>query len=240
MAINLTVSEHIYLTLKSPFMKLHVLIVLVFGSVLPIRAQFTGFGIQPKINFSRQLIVDNALPATFAKQETNRSASLGLDLFVDYALADRFNLRGKAGFESKGFSKRFWSVNQYMISFNRFKYVSVDILGRYDFALFENTRLYANFGISAGYLYKKMLISTGSVPFPNVLEKATELAYSPFNLGGIVGLGCSFGDALWLEVDWNRDILAPAKADELKVYNSVFAVNIGINILGMIQNVKTS
>jgi hypothetical protein len=199
-------------------------------------AQLTGAGIQPKMNFSRQYNVVRDMPMQHAITAQGRMSSPGIDVFADFNIGEKWTFRAKAGVETKGFvsDDYFYDVTNRV---QKFHYVSTDLNVIRKWGEKTKVQPYNYLGLSTGYLFKR----TGEVASPlesTWLDENNQLTfedYSKFNLGFNAGFGLSFNDVLWLELDYNRDILAPLKQGNLKVYNTVYSVNVGINLLKLLK-----
>ncbi len=199
-------------------------------------AQLSAAGVQPKMNFARHLNVVQNIPKRLAKSVENRLASPGIDLFADFNIGEKWNFRVKAGVETKGFVSNYF-IYELDERAQKYHYVSTDLNVMRKWG--ENTKLqpYSYIGLSTGYLFKMQarVLADYEAKWLDEGVSLTYDDYSKFNIGFIGGMGLSFDDVLWLELEYNRDILAPINQADLKVYNTVWSVNVGINLLKLLQ-----
>lgn len=214
-------------------------IVLLLGLIVStgVTAQITGLGIQPKINFSSQLFIDQNVKLKHGIYGTDYMSSAGFDVFTDYKIGERFKLRGKLGIESKGYANKGIAIYGNSISHNIYRYVSLDLGLTYDVFKWDNMALYVTGGLSNGYVFSRIRSVESA---HSLIPPALNSEYDAYNLGGIIAIGYNVGDVMWLEAEWNRDILAPLNSQQLKVYNSVYSVNVGVNLLKFFKKKKTA
>lgn len=199
-------------------------------------AQLTGAGIQPKMNFSRHLNVELGIPKRLARSIEGRLASPGIDLFADFRLAEKWTFRTKAGVETKGFVSHHFIYSGEERA-QKYHYVSADLNLMRKWGTNKKVQFYNYVGLTTGYLFKKQASELSyfeAKTFGNGARLTYE-NYAKFNLGAVGGAGLSFNNVLWLEMEYNRDILAPINQADLKVYNTVWSVNVGVNLLKLLQ-----
>lgn len=197
-----------------------------------IMAQFSGFGIQPKYHFSRHIYVLQDLPKKFARTTDELMSRPGIDLLVDYNLTEKWKVRGKMGYESKGSVTSYYTgVKQ--TSRYQFNYVAVDLSANRYWGKNNQIQPYNYAGLSIGYLVSQ---HTDSLP-PWAIDgndpsyPANYDGFSNFNFSYILGVGLSFDNVLWLELERNGDIIPAYQSSQLNVRNVVSSVSVGINLL---------
>lgn len=194
-------------------------------------SQITGAGIQPKYNLSRQLNLDQDQALEHAISVQDYIFTSGFDAFIDVALGDKWTFRGKAGYETKGFYG--YLTYPYSYDKHKFNYVSTDLNVLRKWGNSEKVQVYNFLGVTAGYLVSR---TGGRYPVwlpPQTYEIMD--GYSRFNLGLLGGVGLSLSDVCWFELEYNQDVLAPLNHADLKVRNTVFSANIGVNVLKLIK-----
>ncbi|NOQ71534.1 MAG: outer membrane beta-barrel protein [Crocinitomix sp.] len=204
-------------------------------------AQLTGAGIQPKMNFSRHLNVEQNIPKRLARSVEGRLAAVGIDAFADFNLGEKWQFRVKAGVETKGFVSDYY-IYQLDERAQKYHYVSTDLNLVRKWGDNKRIQPYNYLGLTTGYLFKN---GSKTLPFYEAKTfgngaRLTYEDYSKLNLGFNLGVGLSFDDVLWLELECNRDILAPINQADMKVYNTVYSVNVGINLISIITNFHRS
>ena len=178
---------------------------------------------------------------------TQKLYTFGYDLYGDYELASAFTLRLKAGYETKGLTNKYntgipgLEVND-KYSFN---YLSSDLVINYNLLNLDNKlkpllTIYPFAGLSFGYLLSYSPVEPISGPGPYVTPLHDNFEdYATFNLGAVYGIGINIKDLVWLEMELNNDILAPLQRSYLVSRNRVNSVNVGLNVLQLLKNIKT-
>lgn len=199
-------------------------------------AQLSAVGIQPKMNFSRHMNIEQTVPLRLARSVEGFLSAPGIDAFVDFNLGDKWKFRAKAGFETKGFVSSYFAYELNERA-QKYHYVSNDLNIIRNWGKNKKIQPYSYLGVTSGYLFKdnaKVLAEYQAKIFPNSVSLTYD-NYSKFNLGFNLGIGLSFNNVLWLELEYNRDILAPINQTDIKVFNTVYSVNVGINLLKLFQ-----
>lgn len=208
---------------------------LILGLILMISSsaisQISALGIQPKLHFSRQIFVFKDMPKKFARSASERVARTGIDLYADFDLSERWQLRSKFGYEVKGYSRKLIdNVGKQIQGNQQYKYLATDLsLLKY---WGENIRIqpYIFAGVSLGYLVKQN--STFPIYWTDEVGgevDATEL--SSWNFSYTAGIGLSFDRVMWLEIERNGDIIPVYQSEEVNRRNVVTSVSVGVNLL---------
>ena len=235
-----TRSEHerFYLIFNSKFMKIQKVLGTAFICMsLNSNAQISGFGIQPKIQFSTQTHHNPEKPKDGVSAEQGLT-SYGIDAFLDYQLSDKWKLRIKSGIETKGYESRYHNssspekvIDQYL-----FKYISMDAQSIYNFKSLGPITPTISAGLSTGYLFSKPENSWEYETFGEPFEHFDD--FSSFCLGTTLGLGFHVNDIVWIDCEWNRDLIASIQRNNLVKRNRAYSINIGINVLKLVQELK--
>lgn len=218
-------------------MKFKLLCALLYlGMCQAVNGQLSAVGIQPKLNIARHLNVVQTLPNRLARSAESYLSSPGIDAYADFNMGDKWNLRVKAGVETKGFVS-----NYYILGLDeraqKYHYITTDLNVMRKWG--NNTRIqpYNYLGLTTGYLFKRQVkvLSPVEAKWLDTGAFLTYESYSKLNLGLTVGFGLSFADVLWLELEYNRDVLATINQSNVKVFNTVYSVNVGVNLLKLFQ-----
>ncbi len=200
-------------------------------------AQISGIGIQPKMQFSTQTYHNPEKPKDGVSAEQDLS-SFGIDAYFDYRFNDKWKLRIKSGVEKKGYENRYHNglsddkvIDQYV-----FKYTSLDVQTVYDIRTFGHFTPTLSLGLSSGYLYDRPENSYEYEIFGEPFEHYDD--FSSFSLGSTLGLGFHFDDIIWVDLEWNRDLFGIVKRPDLVKRNRTYSINVGINILKILQETK--
>lgn len=200
-------------------------------------SQVTGAGIQVKYNFARHLNVIQNIPKRFARTAEDVLATPGIDIYGDYSFGNNWFFRGKAGIETKGFVGQITHPSYENESY-RFRYRSADLsIGR-RYGQGTAIQAYNYLGLSVGNNYKREVEVLGFWAQP-IVDPDLPLNfndYARWTLGMTAGFGLSFDDVLWLELEYNRDIIAPLQTPDLHIYNLVYSVQVGVNLLKIITS----
>lgn len=204
-------------------------------------AQISGAGIQPKANFTNQIIVWQHLDPKFARSANNLLSSAGVDAYMDIDLGEKWKFRTKAGVETKGFVSTS-AAYPLQDRTHKFNHVTLDAnILKFWGAADRKIKLYNYVGLTGGYAYSQKTPSYDPwyppTPFvdPTAFISIDYEKYDRFNLGGVAGIGLSFGEFLWLELEYGRDILYSLTTPEYKVYNNGHSINMGVNVLEVLR-----
>jgi hypothetical protein len=202
-------------------------------------AQINQAGIQMKYNFARHLVVQKNTPKKFARTAQNILASPGIDLFMDYSMNDQWSVRTKLGLETKGFVGNF---TPYIIDQSAYKYhhasLDLSVLRYYGQGAL---RFYNYLGITSGYQFTSQVPPLEGVYQHNstITEEYQKFYdYQKVGLGGVLGIGMNVNNFMWLELEYNRDVLASIETETAREYNLVYSVQVGFNVLKMITSDK--
>ncbi len=213
------------------FRKIVVSITILITS-FPINAQIVGAGIQPKVTFSRHINVTQGIPKKFARTAESFLSSPGIELYADYSLTQRLRLRLNAGLETRGFVTNYLPVSLENRA-QKYRHISTSLSLLYYLRKEAAIKPYFTGGIHSGYLIKKEvddeLIATESNFHTAAAIDHSD--YAHFNLSYTGGFGVDFNEKLWLECTYNRDLIAPLQNTQVKVFNSMYSFNVGINLL---------
>lgn len=208
-----------------------------------VNAQISGAGIQVKVNSSSQL---HKIPNDFKYGRTGTGSliTLGGDLFVDYSLNKKLKVRLKGGYEQKGFvnyglqGSAEGTTIKTKLDQGNFHSISSDLVLNYYFSKM-NIKPYALIGISTSYLLNRSYVINTANPFSHIfaVEDFNEKfkSYSDFNIGAVVGAGIDFKNIIWIEAEFNPDLISPVITNDLKIKNHTFSINIGINLLELFK-----
>ena len=198
-------------------------------------SQISSFGIQPKVHFNRQIYQPKLTIQHVGLSAESFLTTFGADLFMDVELSKRFRIRIKAGYESKGFSTHYSSGHA--SSPNKFHYLAGDVNLNFNLLPDNAIQPYLFLGISSGYLVKSSISSDTTILRLNHHNVGYD-KYRDLQLSASAGFGIDFNEVLYLEFEFNRDILYPINEPALNLWNVSYSINAGLHIPGLINAIK--
>lgn len=212
--------------------------------------QLIGAGLQLKVQRSNQFYSFPDRPDNGVSLRQGLT-SPGIDIFGEFRITDRINFIAKLGIETKGYTSLSFATYD-VIDGNKFHYGALDLNIKYHFTKKGLLRPFMYSGISYGNMFKMNLESAeyseevlGTTPWGTELvlgdmfdsKEYDYTEYSLINFGFVLGFGVTFKDLIWLEFEWNRDLISPLNTDDVNLKNRAYSVNLGINLFQGTSNI---
>ena len=201
-------------------------------------SQISGFGFQPKQHFARQINILQTVSKNFARTTDQILSKSGIDLFVDYDLGQKWKIRMKLGYESKGFSTNHVDFLESGGHFE-FNYVATDLNVIRYWGQGKKVQPYNFAGLSLGYLVNQ---KTWGPPLYDPTYHGPSYpkdydSFSAFNFSYVFGFGLSFDQVMWLEFERNGDLIPSYRSEDLNIRNVVTSISVGINLLKLFKSI---
>jgi hypothetical protein len=212
------------------------IILLLFISYFPLRAQISAYGLEYSRHLATQLNFNPQMPADGTFQWDYLKTN-GIGIFLQYQLSKSLQVETKLKYLVKGFSERVQSlrvpgqVNTFFEAtmHNRFRYLNMDANLKYILNHQSTVQFAPYIGLRNNFLLNYTLESDIH-PINLTYPMKDYKAFKRYNLGMVLGIELLTSNLIAVSGEMNLDLNSITRAETLEVKNWLWSLNVGIHL----------